>query len=118
MVSEEDNPDFSQNNILMDQCTFDELNEWRGIGNDSEIVLELGCRQDIQAVWIKNGLKDFKTQNFTISVATLQSGPWKQVLNGSLPLSSPRVINIVFIYCLNTGVPFRLTVTNLPLHIS
>ena len=88
----------------MDQCAFDGSNEWRGRGNNSEIVLVLGCRQDVQAVWIKNGLKDFKTQTFTISVATHIAGPWNQVLNGSLPFSNKKVINLFLFVHLNKGV--------------
>ena len=107
VASDEDNPDFPPSNILVDQCAFDGSNEWRGRGNNSEIVLVLGCRQDVQAVWIKNGLKDFRTQNFTISVATHMTGPWKQVLTGSLPFSNQKVINLFLSIHLKTGASFK-----------
>ena len=79
--------------MLVDECSIDGLAGWRGSGNSSEFVIVLGCLQDIQAVWMKNGMKNYQTQNFTVSVSTHPKGPWKQVLNDSLPLYASKVCN-------------------------
>ena len=83
--------------MLLDQCLSEGSNEWRGRGNNSQLVIMLGCRQDIQAVWIKNGLKDYQSQNFIISVSTHPKGPWKQVLNDSLPVPSSKVTICMYV---------------------
>ena len=92
MESKEDDPNYPSSNVLIDQCLQDGSKEWRGKQNNSELVIKLGCRQDIQAVWIKNGVLDYKTQNFTIFVATHPRGPWKKVLDGFLTVDIPKVI--------------------------
>ena len=89
--SDEDDPDYPPSNVLSDECLLDGSKEWRGRISNSQIVIKLGCRQDIKSIWIKNGFKDFQMQNFTIAIATHQKGPWKQVLNESLPPTSTKV---------------------------
>ena len=102
--SEEDDPDYPTSNVLADLCLLDGSKDWRGRGNNSHLVIELGCPQDIKSVWIKNGLKDYQTENFTISVATHPKGPWKQVLNDSLPPSSSEVRHcLVYYFSLKKG---------------
>ena len=92
---------------MSDECLLDGSKEWRGRQNNSQLLIELGCRQDIKAVWIKNGLKDYKTQNFTISIATHPRGPWKQVLNESLPTTTSTEVTKWAFIDLDTRVIFQ-----------
>ena len=87
-----DDEKYPADNVLKDQCNSDGLDEWRGTGNDSEFIIILGCHQDIKAFYIKNGESAYQTENFSISVATHSKGPWKDVLQGSLNLTTTLVI--------------------------
>ena len=89
--SEIEDPDYPTSNVLDDQCRPDGSNEWRGTGNNSEFVMVLGCRQDITGVLMKNGFKDYQSQNFTISIGTYIRGPWKEVLKDSFPANTSEV---------------------------
>ena len=88
----DENAKYPASNVLVDQCKSDGLDEWRGVGNSSRLVLVLGCKQDIKAFFIKNGKLDHQIQNFTISVGTHSKGPWKVALQGSFNITSPLVV--------------------------
>ena len=96
----EEDPDYPASNALADQCTASGSTEWRGVGNRSELVIVLGCKQDIKAFYIKNGEADHQTENFTISVGTHPKGPWKVVLEGSLNLTTSLVMIKKIIQCI------------------
>ena len=90
---------FPASNVLTDQCDAAGTNEWRQDGNDTDLVVVLGCQQDVKSFFIKNGNQDYQTENFTIYVATHSQGPWKMVLAGSL---NSTTVKVSFI-CNNTN---------------
>ena len=82
---------FPARNVLTDQCDAAGTNEWRKDGNETDLVVVLGCRQDVKSFLIKNGNQDYQTKNFSIYVAAYSQGPWKLVLAGSLNSSDEQV---------------------------
>ena len=84
--------EYPAENVLKDECNSDGLDEWRVMSNDSEFIIVLGCHQDIKAFYIKNGESEYQTENFTVSIATHSKGPWKDVLQGSLNLTTTKVM--------------------------
>ena len=65
--------------------------EWRGKKDNAELIIALGCRQDINSLFIKNGIKDYQTQNFTLFVASDLNGPWHIIFEGLLNTSKMAV---------------------------
>ena len=49
--------------------------EWRATKDNAELIIALGCRQDVKTLFIKNGISDYQTQNFTLFVASDLNGP-------------------------------------------
>ena len=82
---------FPASNVLTDQCDAAGTNEWRQDSNETDLVIVLGCQQDVKSFLIKNGNQDYQTENFTIYVATHSQGPWILVLSGSLNSSKEQV---------------------------
>ena len=91
LPSENDNPKFPGSNVLTDRCDAGGTNEWRQNGNQTDLVVVLGCQQDVKSFLIKNGNQEYQTENFTIYVATHSQGPWKLVLEGSLNSTTKQV---------------------------
>ena len=86
LTSSEDDQSYPPSNVLDDQCE-----EWRDTRGNPEFVVVLGCRQDIKSFYIKNGNSNYRTENFTVYVASHSKGPWKNVLEGSLDSTKPLV---------------------------
>ena len=87
-----DNTEFPAENVLTDQCDAAGTNEWRKDDNQADLVIVLGCKQDVKSFLIKNGNHDYQTETFAIYVATHSKGPWNLVLEGFLNYSKEQVM--------------------------
>ena len=79
----------SDRNILTDNCTRGDNNEWltpEGATHaDAEIIIDMGCRKSVKGLQIKNiNKKQGGTRSFTILLSDLPGGPWKSILNTEL----------------------------------
>ena len=77
--------------VLKDNCMLDGSKDWRSTKNDDEMIIQLGCKQDIKTFVIKNGNKEYQTENFSISIAYDLDGPWLTILEDSLNSSKSEV---------------------------
>ena len=65
--------------------------EWRATKDNAELIIALGCRQDVKTLFIKNGISDYQTKNFTLFVASDLNGPWHIIFEGSMNTSKMAV---------------------------
>ena len=87
----DDDVNYPPRNVLADNCMEDGSTEWRSSGANDEFIIVLGCRQDIKTFFIKNGVNNYQTQNFSISIGSDPGGPWHTILESSLNTSESGV---------------------------
>ena len=61
-------------------------------GEKSEIVMDMKCPIELQAVEIINGVGDFITKDFVIHGSHIVTGPWNVLFAGELDSSSFEVM--------------------------
>ena len=65
-------------------------------GQKSEIVMDMKCPIELQAVEIINGVGDFITKDFVIHGSHDITGPWNMLFAGELDNSSVEVMFNLF----------------------
>ena len=61
-------------------------------GEKSEIVMDMKCPIELQAVEIINGVGDFITKDFVIHGSHVVTGPWNMLFAGELDNNSVEVM--------------------------